>query len=64
MRFVNHTKFVVGIALVVLFSATARADEVEDSSPDFGREVRPVLARHCFKCHGPDEETRETTSRH
>ena len=25
----------------------------------FDREVRPVLARHCFKCHGPDEGARE-----
>lgn len=28
------------------------------TAPDFTREVRPVLARHCFKCHGPDEKTR------
>ena len=30
-----------------------------DESVDFGREVRPILAQHCFKCHGPDPETRE-----
>jgi Protein of unknown function (DUF1553)/Protein of unknown function (DUF1549)/Planctomycete cytochrome C len=26
---------------------------------DFDRDVRPVLARHCFACHGPDETHRE-----
>jgi hypothetical protein len=30
------------------------ADEI-----DFGNEVRPILARHCFRCHGQDAEHRE-----
>ncbi len=25
----------------------------------FNDQVRPILARHCFKCHGPDEKTRK-----
>jgi len=27
--------------------------------PDFNREVRPILARHCLKCHGPDDKQRQ-----
>ena len=32
----------------------------DDAAPDFNREVRPILAKHCFKCHGPDPDARES----
>jgi hypothetical protein len=28
-------------------------------TPDFNREIRPILAGRCYKCHGPDNATRE-----
>ncbi len=31
--------------------------------PSFGREVRPILAKHCFTCHGPDGDAREADLR-
>lgn len=31
--------------------------------PDFAREVRPILAQYCFKCHGPDDKTRKAKLR-
>ncbi len=34
------------------FSATARSDE----PADFARDVQPVLAAHCYKCHGPAKQ--------
>src|SRR5262249_58079672 len=49
--------FRVLLGCLLAWAATvgpARADE-----PDFTREVRPVLARYCFKCHGPDKARRK-----
>ena len=28
------------------------------SGVEFGKDVRPILAKHCFTCHGPDEDAR------
>lgn len=47
----------VGMPLVCVLAwlACSAAGEV----PDFNREVQPILAKHCFACHGPDENARE-----
>jgi mono/diheme cytochrome c family protein len=43
--------FILG--LIVLSGAD------EPAAPDFAREIRPLLSRHCFKCHGPDADARQ-----
>jgi hypothetical protein len=43
-------------AIVCIGSALAE-------SPDFARQVRPILSTHCFKCHGPDEKARKAELR-
>ena len=44
---------------LTLISVSAFAADV----PDFTRDVRPILARYCFKCHGPDDKARKAELR-
>jgi len=46
--------------LVAVPSANAVADE---PAVDFNRQIRPVLADTCFKCHGPDAGARKANLR-
>ncbi len=41
------------VAVLALVSLAASGD-----SPSYSEDVRPILAEHCFACHGPDPATR------
>jgi mono/diheme cytochrome c family protein len=48
------------LLLLLLFAFPARAD---DKPVNFIRDVRPILAKNCFGCHGPDEKARKAKLR-
>ncbi len=38
------------------FDRTARADKPNRAPTDFARDVQPVLAENCYRCHGPEKQ--------
>src|SRR5262249_51572955 len=49
----------IAIAVLVFATTPLRAEE----RIAFNRDVRPILADHCFACHGPDKAKRKAKLR-
>ena len=56
--------FVLGLVIASSAVVALAADPPEPARTiDYNRDVRPILADNCFKCHGPDEKQRKAKLR-
>ena len=55
-RLILNQQIVAG--LLAVFCGSTGSVSFAESPIDFNRQVRPILAEHCFQCHGPDATKR------
>jgi mono/diheme cytochrome c family protein len=45
----------MGSRTLAIFSSAILAGSAQ-AAPDYARDVKPIFARHCYECHGPDKQ--------
>lgn len=48
------------VAVLAIECRLPAARATADEPLQFGRDIQPILADHCFTCHGPDNDKRES----
>jgi len=50
-------------AIAVLFAGIVTAPAFAGGTLKYNRDIRPIIAKHCFACHGPDSAARKADLR-
>ena len=51
------------LAGAILSASQASMAQEPASEPDFASQIKPILANHCWSCHGPDQQARKADLR-
>ncbi len=52
----RRTFAILSLAAVALPLSAASLRAAEEGEIDFARQIQPIFAKRCFKCHGPNED--------
>ena len=52
-QFCRDRSSFVALVLVLVMGRPAQG---QDGSPDFARDIQPILEKHCGRCHGADKD--------
>ena len=58
-RLTRKTATAIFLFVAYCFVSVPIIAQTTESAVDFNREVRPILSRNCFQCHGPDTANRQ-----